>query len=794
MSHLIVDVTAAHLHFTLSSPSSSSSPETSLIYPVNKAIHLLSKPLTSVSLLVSDERDKMLDKSQLHSILPCDRGYLANLTVFMECLNYIVSKHYSTSSALYSTESASDTDTIAGCNHANSKAMKTMITHLVIIHPLFLPHTLSSNLDLLVLHDLSKLLPSLSSYLRVPSQLPLTHLPTLTPFPPSLPILSINLGTLSSSITALPSPSQILPLTHIRLTPTLKLLQSFISELIKYQSFDISGDDVLIADFVAKASGRRGVYWLPENKGDLGRWEGVDEVESRTEDNIRASSVEKMESEGDKTIPLSDSQDVEDIADGGGDDGVKEEKEEDDGGEQDDDDNDDDEEEEEEEKVDKKNSKFTAKKNRTKKKKFEDDSDSGVDSDSDNESMSAKRARLLAERDARRAAASRQSQAQKIPVKALGDLIPLLPFFPSILDIPEAGVHDCVVHSVNRAPEQIRSLLYKNIVVTGSLSRLNGVSERLKAELRSAIPDIYEVNITFANDDESYNVRGAAAAVRAEEGVFRDGYVPIKEGMLKECANKFDEVTSNDNIWSCSRVNNGWEGIRAAMKGTTLEDIEEQKNREKRGSIIDRTEDDDDVVTILSDNTAVNGNIKKEISTIAAMDVETEMNSATVPVDGEHPESTSSATTTGVKKARAAPAKKKQPGSKFDKPAKQKPTDKANKAPTKRAAAAGQKKDPVFALGDLVEARFQRQLLWYKGEIVKVIEVSEEEEGQFGKFRYDISYEDGDFDGRMEGRFIRARKKKEKKEVASSTSCTGTSAIDATVPSAVSGSVPTAQT
>ena len=214
--------------------------------------------------MVSDERYKMSDVSQLTPIYPFDRSHIANLTVFKECLKYILNTHYPTSHS---------------------------VTTLVLTLPPFMPHTIATNLDTLIAKDFTQLLPNLITYTRIPTDLPLTFLPAPHTRANKAPLqIVVHMGIAASTVSCYYN-NTLLPLSPIRSTITLSLLTNWVGELLSYQSFNLTGNKELVHDFTVRACGRKGRYWLPENKGGMGVWEG--EGEKRREETASGKEEER---------------------------------------------------------------------------------------------------------------------------------------------------------------------------------------------------------------------------------------------------------------------------------------------------------------------------------------------------------------------------------------------------------------------------------------------------------------------------------------------------------------------
>ncbi|GMI23595.1 hypothetical protein TeGR_g11301 [Tetraparma gracilis] len=246
MSHLVVDITSSHLHHLLFTPGSPPP-------PVSSSLHLVARASSTLETLVGDATLRMHDRSQLLPSRPCDRGYPAHLSVFLQCLSALLRDLPPASAAA--------------------------VTDLTLLTPPFLPALHAGNLDALVRADLPRLLPGLSRYARAPRMAALSHLPPRDLPPRDLagspsagnppagnPFATVvYLGAGHSSVSCLHAHS-LLPLSHVRLTVTLSLLVALVGELVAYQAYDVSGDERLEPDKGEAGKGEPG-------KGEPGKGE-----------------------------------------------------------------------------------------------------------------------------------------------------------------------------------------------------------------------------------------------------------------------------------------------------------------------------------------------------------------------------------------------------------------------------------------------------------------------------------------------------------------------------------------
>jgi hypothetical protein len=521
--------------------------------------------------------------------------------------------------------------------------------------------------------------------------------------------------------------SKILPFSHITLQLSHTLITNWLIEILNYNSVNLTNETELIEDVARCSWGKRGRYALPLVKGEMGNWEGYDD---ENEDENVGEEKEKEKEDGavvEQVKEISEDMDV-----------VM--KEEEGAGES-------------KKSATKSNTKSNAKKSEKKKKKGknadedeDDDSDSGSDDGSDNgsdsdESITTKRTRLIAERDARLAAEKLNATRQYLDLSVLGPVLGKVLFNPSYLGLTEMNVGECVGVSIGRCDESIRAALYNNIVVYGELSEYNGVIEGIEEIVVAEADEIYEVTVMRGEGGDKAVVEGIREAlVGSFSNNVKEGIVKLKEGgvgdLNEEALRRWDDVCNEDNEWYENRFcDNSYSGIRDVFYKD--DDFEDVLGGAGAGGNYNGYGDGDE---------GTNG----------------------VGIEGRISPAMSAATEDDAALAVAAAASKKR---KYTKKETSTTTAAAKKAPAKPRAPKKEKKEQeVFTVGQLVEARFDRKAIWYRGVVVHVHNGNDgnAEGGEGGGtggegLLYDVSYEDADFDSKLEPRFVRARRVKAKK-------------------------------
>lgn len=71
---------------------------------------------------------------------------------------------------------------------------------------------------------------------------------------------------------------------------------------------------------------------------------------------------------------------------------------------------------------------------------------------------------------------------------------------PSDVGIKQMGISEAIVASVNSCPQETHSYLYNNIVLTGGNMKFAGIEKRIYMEVRSYVPEEYDVSIHLPSE------------------------------------------------------------------------------------------------------------------------------------------------------------------------------------------------------------------------------------------------------------------------------------------------------
>jgi hypothetical protein len=142
------------------------------------------------------------------------------------------------------------------------------------------------------------------------------------------------------------------------------------------------------------------------------------------------------------------------------------------------------------------------------------DDDSG---DDDNESPEQIRRRLLQQREEEnRRRREEEAEQQVLNLSLERFAIPEVLFRPSDAGLPAewASLPAAIVQSICACPRPFQPALYRSIYLTGGLSRMPGLRERLERELRALAPCECNVSVTACPDPTSQAWRGACLHAR----------------------------------------------------------------------------------------------------------------------------------------------------------------------------------------------------------------------------------------------------------------------------------------
>ncbi len=330
------------------------------------------------------------------------------------------------------------------------------------------------------------------------------------------------------------------------------------------------------------------------------------------------------------------------------------------------------------------------------------DGDDDASLSSEDESEADKKARLLSERAARAARAERLASCQSIRVDSLRRTLPHLILNPAPL-APSITLAESVALSISRSPAWLHPMMWANVILIGGNFSIPGLFEAAVAEITAVCPEEYK---------EVLSVRRGQSQIEAAAGWSGVEGLKFVTKATFESGDDWDVVGDYYDDGEISGVAN----------------VEEAR---KRLGIVQQTSRGGVNIAVVKVETEIENGDDKKSDSKKANGKKSDKKSKTEP-------KTQAETKTKAKAKTETKASKK-PASKAKAPAKPK-----TKSARKKAAAPAPFQ-PVYKPGDKVEARFQKGNLWYPGFLVRVGET------------FDVSYDDGDYEGGVEPKFVRPR-------------------------------------
>lgn len=106
---------------------------------------------------------------------------------------------------------------------------------------------------------------------------------------------------------------------------------------------------------------------------------------------------------------------------------------------------------------------------------------------------------------------------QVLPLTNERFMIPEALFQPADIGVNQAGIAEAIVQAVSSANPELHELLYGNVIVCGGCARFPGFLERLYNDLRSLVPDEYELNVRIVEDPVCAAWHGGVLAASKSE-------------------------------------------------------------------------------------------------------------------------------------------------------------------------------------------------------------------------------------------------------------------------------------
>ncbi|KAG0321967.1 Actin- protein 6 [Linnemannia gamsii] len=95
--------------------------------------------------------------------------------------------------------------------------------------------------------------------------------------------------------------------------------------------------------------------------------------------------------------------------------------------------------------------------------------------------------------------------------------VPEILFNPSDIGMDQAGIPEAIVDAISSCDEEIRGMLYANVVLIGGNARLPGFKKRVANDLREIAPSEYDVRVGIDKDPFGYAWKGAKRLATMDE-------------------------------------------------------------------------------------------------------------------------------------------------------------------------------------------------------------------------------------------------------------------------------------
>jgi len=95
--------------------------------------------------------------------------------------------------------------------------------------------------------------------------------------------------------------------------------------------------------------------------------------------------------------------------------------------------------------------------------------------------------------------------------------VPELLLHPSDIGVPQMGIPEAIVRSIERCPEEIQAEMYRNIVLVGGNFKIPGCKERIEAEVRKLTPHHFNVEVHLPHNPVTYACEGGQEIVKSSK-------------------------------------------------------------------------------------------------------------------------------------------------------------------------------------------------------------------------------------------------------------------------------------
>ncbi|XP_060534563.1 actin-related protein 6 [Cylas formicarius] len=122
-------------------------------------------------------------------------------------------------------------------------------------------------------------------------------------------------------------------------------------------------------------------------------------------------------------------------------------------------------------------------------------------------------------------------------------VVPEILFHPSDIGMKSMGVAEAAMKSIFSCPKDHQEKLARNIVLIGGSCNFPGFKERMFAELRSLLPDLWQINVHQPDDPVTYSWQGGDALLKTADFnsflVTREEYEELGSSIIQQRFNNW---------------------------------------------------------------------------------------------------------------------------------------------------------------------------------------------------------------------------------------------------------------